>query len=145
MPLGFQAKIEEKAITAGTYAAFLNVMTITLPPIDVGEEEVKELGAVDDSSNPDPVRRFEPTLQDPGTVKVEGYFTKAEYVRLRGLAGTKRLFKITHPDDGTSGTPVPTVAEGPGFIKNVGEVKFEKDALVKTSFEIRPSKKWTFT
>ncbi|MEO8082695.1 MAG: hypothetical protein ABI780_02670 [Ardenticatenales bacterium] len=144
--VGFTCKFEVDDGTASAYVALTGVTVITLPAEEVGEAEVTELNQLDDASASDPVRRWIPTkLIDAGTIVVESFYTKANHTRIRALHGVKgKHFKITAPGEATDGSSTTEVATLPGFVKKLGEIKYEKDVPVSFSFEVRVSAKGTF-
>lgn len=146
MPLiGFTCKLEVNDGAADAFQTVSEAVMITLPAEEIGEAEITTLGQQDGSSNPDPVRRFMGTLEDPGVLKCSAQFNKALLVRLRTLKHKTKTYKITTPDEDPGAPTVNLVASGDGFMRKIEEVGFEKDGVVEIKFEVRRAKAWTYT
>lgn len=131
--IGFRARLSCNDGANNAEKFFEDSIIITLPAQEVGEFEDKRL------HTPTRSRRFLPTLVDNGTMMAEGYFSKAEYLRMRALLGkTGKTWKLYTPDeDGAAATATPLLATLDGWLKKIDQVRFEKDVENKVTFELR--------
>jgi hypothetical protein len=131
--IGFRTKVSVNDGASDAEQFFTKAMTVNLPAREIGEYEEKVLNTANKN------RTYRPTLIDNGTVTVEGYFSKTEYARLVALLGIEgKTWKLYSPDeDGATATVTPGVYTLAGFLKKIGEAKFEKDKEVSVSFELR--------
>lgn len=146
MPItGFQAVMSVNDGASDAQAAFTSVITFSLPAEEVGEAEVTTLNQTTGGGSPvpDPVRRFIPTLEDPGILKGEAFFSKAEYLRLRLLKGKQKTWLLKSPDEDPTGTESLISMTGLGFLKKIDEVAFVKDQPTMVKFEVRRAQAWT--
>ena len=131
--IGFRARLSCNDGAANAEKFFEDNIVIALPAQEFGEFEDKRL------HTPTKSRRFLPTLLDNGTVTAEGYWSKAEYLRLKALLGkTGKVWKLYAPDeDGAAVTLTPLLATLDGWLKKIDSVRFEKDVENKFTFELR--------
>lgn len=134
--IGFTAKITLPDGASGAQAAFSESVTVMFPAITVGTAEATPLTPADSG---DYFRKFLATLREGGEVTVEYHYNEADYLRTIALLPTPgqadKTFAITDPQASS-----PLVGTVTGFIKEVGEVKFEKDAVVMGSFKLQVNK-----
>jgi len=134
--IGFKSKVSINDGAANAQQVFPDVVTITFPDSEVGEEETTLLDQADVS------RRFIPTLADEGEFTVECQYTPALYTRVKTLRGVAKTLLATSPDPdgGGAGNPLlPQTFTCGGFVKKVGGPKAEKDKVKMFSFTFRVS------
>lgn len=137
--IGFGAKLTVNDGASNAQAEFSNVLTFMIPKREFGEYETTLLNQLVSAAHSKD-RTFNPTLRDNGLVQVEGFFTKAEYIRMVALHGVKgKTFVLTSPDADGAAAIVAMVCTFDGWVKELGEVKFEFDKPVMASFGIRVS------
>lgn len=131
--IGFTAKITLPDGIEGAQTAFADSVTVMFPAVEFGETEVTPLTPVTPG---DLFRKYLPTLKDGGELTVEAFYNEADYLRVHALNGVPdKTYKVTDPQ-ATS----PLVGTIEGFVKKVGEVKFEKDAPATYQFGVRVNK-----
>ena len=120
------------AICSVDAAPFVKTVMLQIPSREYGEAEFTSL----DQTTKD--RVFVSTLRDNGTATINLFWTAENYVRALALHGVNdKNFTFTSPDPDGAGTAVPKVIACKGFLKKIGEVKFEKDKPVEFAIEIR--------
>ena len=134
--IGFKASITIPDGAAGAQAAFSETVTVKFPAITVGKSEATPLTP---ATSTDYFRKYLPTLWEGGEVTVEYHYTEADYLRLIALlpepGAVDKDFVITDPQSAS-----PLVGTVTGFISEVGETQFVRDAVVMSSFKIHCNK-----
>ena len=111
---------------------FVKTVMLQIPSREYGEAEFTSL----DQATKD--RVFVSTLRDNGTATLNLFFTAENYARALALHGVNdKNFVFTSPDPDGVGTAVSKVITCKGFLKKIGEVKFEKDKPTEFAVEIR--------
>lgn len=130
--IGFKAVLSVNDGVAGAQQTFAKAIKLNFPAREVGEYEEKVL------VTPTRNRTFRPTLVDNGTVTCEGYFNRADYIRMVALLGVEgKVWKLTPPDEDGTGAIVAQIQTLDAWLKKLAEVTFEKDKEVMVSFELR--------
>ncbi len=120
------------AICSVDGAVFVKTVMLQVPSREYGEAEFTSL----DQTTKD--RYFVATLRDNGTATLNLYFTAENYARALALHGVNdKSFIFTSPDPDGVGPALSKVITCKGFLKKIGEVKFEKDKPVEFTCEIR--------
>lgn len=128
--IGFGAFMTLPDGASDAATAMMDAVTVMFPAQEFGESEVTKL------TQSDLFRVFIPTLRDGGMLTVESLYNEADYLRVVALLGKNpKTFTVTDPQ-ATS----PLVGTITGWIKKLGEVKFEKDKESVFSFEVRVNK-----
>lgn len=135
--IGFTATVKvDDTFDTLTNQAFTNPLTITVPKRTWGEFEATRLNQANYA------RDFKPTLLDNGEMQIEGFFSRPEHERVQALAGNggtgkpptqEWVLTSPDPDDDHYGL----TATFDGWVKEVGEIKFEKDKEVMFAFTVR--------
>ncbi len=121
-----------KATCTVDAAAFVKTVMLQIPSREFGEAEFTAL----DQATKD--RVFVSTLRDNGTAVMELYYTAENLTRalaLHGVNDKEYIFKSPDPDG--AGAALGKTITCKGFLKKIGEIKFEKDQPVKFNVEIR--------
>ena len=134
--IGFGAKITLPDGSGGAQAAFSGSVTVMFPAIAVGKAEATPLVPANAG---DYFRKYLATLRDGGEVTIEYHYNEADYLRTVALlpapGAADKDFVVTDPQASS-----PLVGTITGFISEVGEVKFEKDAVTMATFKLHVNK-----
>jgi hypothetical protein len=126
--IGFKAKCKVDS----TY--FAKTVMLQIPSREFGEAEFTSL----DQANKE--RVFKSTLRDNGTAVMELFFTAENMTAVLALHGVNdKSFVFESPDPDGSEAALGKSFTCVGFLKKIGEVKFEKDQPAKFNVEIRVS------
>lgn len=126
--IGFKAKCK----IGSTY--FAKTVMLQIPSREFGEAEFTALDQADKE------RVFKSTLRDNGTAVMELYFTAENYAAALAQHGVNDVSYIFEsPDPDAAGAGLGKSFTCVGFLKKIGEIKFEKDQPVKFNVEIRVS------
>ncbi|QEL18531.1 hypothetical protein [Limnoglobus roseus] len=113
----------------------VGIAMMQIPAREFGESEVTSIDQADID------RVFIPTLRDNGTATAELYASAENVAAALALHGVKnKTFVCKSPDPDGEGAALGKTFTITGFLKKIGETKYEKDQPNKFTIEIRCNK-----
>lgn len=137
MEIGFQCGLSVNDGAADADTPFHDHATVTLPDLDITVHEYATHGQEHF------FWRNLPGMIKSGTLKVEMYYSAAQYTRVRTLAVGRavKTWIVSQPEH-AAGEDDPQEFPIEGFISKLPGHTYERDGITMFSFELTPSGEW---